>query len=147
MKHSVKTKGIIVCTGVPAPLKAPSSRPSPPFLKSLFPLSSFLFHPLLRYFRQTPTLLQPPSCPTRTTNLPWFTQISKEWFYYFTSSTVAFYQKSIFNLLNPFTNREINLNLYGIIFRFIFRQLRMTFFSKIMVEHNTTYNTILKRIK
>ena len=33
----------------------------------------------------------------------------------FTSSTIPFYQKSIFNLLNPFTNREINLNLYEII--------------------------------
>ena len=29
----------------------------PPFLKSLFPLPSFLFHPLLRYFRQ----FHPPS--------------------------------------------------------------------------------------
>ena len=29
-----------------------------PFLKSLFPLPSFLFHPLLRYFRQFPL----PSC-------------------------------------------------------------------------------------
>ena len=32
----------------------------------------------------------------------------------FTSSTVAFYQKSIFNHLDPLTNREINLNLYRI---------------------------------
>ena len=32
----------------------------------------------------------------------------------FTSSTVAFYQKSIFKLLNLFTKREINLNLYRI---------------------------------
>ena len=30
----------------------------PPFLKSLFPLPSFLFYPILRYFRQ----FSPPSC-------------------------------------------------------------------------------------
>ena len=36
------------------------------------------------------------------TSLPWFKQISEG---AFTSSTVAFYQKSFFNLLNPFTNR------------------------------------------
>ena len=115
MKYSVKTEGILVLMGVPAPLRHPPlDLVPPPFFKSLSPLSSFLFHPLLRYFRQTPTLLQPSPALTRPTNLPWFKQISKEWFYCFTSSTVAFYQKSMFNLLNPFTNREMNLNLYGI---------------------------------
>ena len=114
MKYSLKTEGIIVRTGVPAPLKAPTHWPSFP-LKSLFLLSFFLFHLLLRYFRQTLHPHATPSWPLiRQINLPWFKKISKEWFYYFTSSTVAFYQKSIFNLLNPFTNREINLNLYGI---------------------------------
>ena len=53
----------IVCKGVPVPL-LPFLRPPlydpaySPFLKSLFTLSSFLFHPLLRYFRQ----LTPPTC-------------------------------------------------------------------------------------
>ena len=44
----------------PLPLfNAPTPWPSfPPFLKSLFPLPSFLFHPLLRYFRQ----FRPLSC-------------------------------------------------------------------------------------
>ena len=46
----------IVCKGFPAPLfKAPTpwpNLPPSPFLKSLCPLSSVLFHPLLRYFRQ-----------------------------------------------------------------------------------------------
>ena len=42
----------------------------------------------------------------------------------FTSSTIAFYQKSIFDFLNPFTNISGYLNLTDI-FRFIFRQLRM----------------------
>ena len=32
-------------------------------------------------------------------------------------------------------------------FRFIFRQLQMTFFHKIMVEHNATYDEILQMIK
>ena len=47
----------------------------------------------------------------------------------FTSTTVAFYQKSIFDFLNPFTDISGYLNLWDI-FRFIFRQLRMTFFAK-----------------
>ena len=50
----------------------------------------------------------------------------------FTSSTVAFYQKSVFDFLNPFTKMSGYLNLWDV-FRFIFRQLRMTFFHKIMV--------------
>ena len=54
----------VVCNGIPAPppslFKAPKpclSLPPPLFLKSLFPLTPFLFHPILRYFRQFP----PPS--------------------------------------------------------------------------------------
>ena len=41
----------------------------PPFLKSLFPFPSFLFYPLLRYFRQSPpTLMQlPPALIWHTT--------------------------------------------------------------------------------
>ena len=61
----------IVCKEIPVrplPLfKAPTSWSSmPPFLKYLFPLPSFLFHPLLRYFRQflppsqLPSALIPP---------------------------------------------------------------------------------------
>ena len=43
---------IIMCKGVPAPLfKAPTPWPSLPyFLKSLFPLPSFLFPPLFKVF-------------------------------------------------------------------------------------------------
>ena len=55
---------------VPAPLfKAPTPWPNFPasfFLKLLFLLPSFLFHPFLRYFRQSPlpTISQTnPSCP------------------------------------------------------------------------------------
>ena len=97
----------IVRKGVPVPppfFQAPTPWPSiPPFLKSLFPLSSFLFHPVLRYFRQSPppshnplvSLIQP-------TNLSWFKQISKRLFYQF---NCHFLSKLIFNLLNPFTNK------------------------------------------
>ena len=53
----------------------------------------------------------------------------------FTSSTVAFYQKSIFNLLNP-----IILNLWDI-FRFIFKQLQMTFFHEIMVAEKIFFSS------
>ena len=97
----------IVRKGVPVPplFKAPTPWPSlpPPFLKSLFPLLSFLFRPLLRYFRQFP-----PHSPTPLLTLfnqPTFLGLNKYQKDDFTSSTVTFYQKSIFNLLNSFTNR------------------------------------------
>ena len=48
----------------------------------------------------------------------------------FNSSTVAFYQKSIFDFLNPFTNTLGYLNLWNIL-RFDFRQLKITFFIKL----------------
>ena len=51
----------IVHKGVPVPSTFQPPTPWPsllPFLKSLFPLPSFLFHPLLKYFTQLP----PPSC-------------------------------------------------------------------------------------
>ena len=60
-----------------------------------------------------------------------------------------FYQKSIFNLLNPF---EIDyLNLWDI-FRLIFRLIRMTFFHKIMVAEKKIiflqiHNMILQKGK
>ena len=44
----------------------------PTFLKSLFPLLSFLFHLLFR-----PGLMQPTPVLIRPTNLPYFKQISK----------------------------------------------------------------------
>ena len=51
----------IVHKGVPVPSTFQPPTPWPgllPFLKSSFPLPSFLFHPLLKYFTQLP----PPSC-------------------------------------------------------------------------------------
>ena len=48
----------------------------------------------------------------------------------FPSSTAAFYQKSIFDSLNTFTNIPGYLNLWDI-FRFIFRQLRLNFLIKL----------------
>ena len=70
----------------PPPLfKAPTPWPSlTPFLKSLFYLPAFLFHPLLRYFRQFPlTFRQPPTALIWPTNLLWFKQLSKGQFYQF----------------------------------------------------------------
>ena len=67
----------IVRKGVPASfLKSqPLERACPPpphlFLKFLFPLPSFLFHPLLKYFGQFLTTRRQPSCsnPTRQLSL------------------------------------------------------------------------------
>ena len=58
-----------------------------------------------------------------------------------TSSTVLLsVKKSIFDFLNPFTNTSGYLNLWDI-FRFIFRQLRMTFFHKIMVAEKNNFSS------
>ena len=47
------------------------------FFKALFALPYFLFHLLLRYFRQCPTLTQPHPVLIWPTNLPWCKQIIK----------------------------------------------------------------------
>ena len=58
----------------------------------------------------------------------------------FIRSTVAFFQISIFDFLSLFANISGYLNSRDI-FGFIFRQLRMTFFHKIMVaEKNNFYS-------
>ena len=77
--------------------------PPPHFLKFLFPLLAFLFHPILRYFRQFPPPLPNPLLPK--SNQATFLGLNKYENGDFTSSSVAFYQKSICNLLNPFTSR------------------------------------------
>ena len=65
----------------------------------------------------------------------------------FNSSTVAFYQKSIFDFLNPFRNTLGCLNLWNIL-RFDFRQLKITFFYKIMVaEKNFSSNAYYNFVK
>ena len=74
--------------GVPAPpplfLRHPPLDPACllPFLNFWFPLPSFLFHPLLRYFTKFSPPLRNPLLPQ--SNQPtflWFKQISKGWFY------------------------------------------------------------------
>ena len=86
--------------------------------------------------------MQPPPALTRPTNLP-DTELTGLNTYQkddFTSSTVAFYQKSVFNLLNPFKNISGYLNLCDIS-RFIFRQFRMTIFHKIMVAEKNNFSS------
>ena len=87
----------------------------------------------VRYFRQFP-----PHSPTPLLTLfnqPTFLGLNKYQKDDFTSSTVTFYQKSIFSILNPFTNRLWD------IFRFIFRQLRMTLFHKITVKEKNNFSS------
>ena len=89
----MKTEGIIVRTGVPAPLKAPTPWPSTPLvLKSLLPLFSFLFNTLLEYFRQTPHPHATPSCPNPTNQF---------------SLVLNKYQKSDFTILILLTGRNM----------------------------------------
>ena len=66
--HYIRRRKTIVRKGVAAPpplFKAhpPLDSACPLFLKSLFPFSSFLFHSLLRYFRQFPPLSRIPLLP------------------------------------------------------------------------------------
>ena len=137
----------IVGKWVPAPpFKAPISWPSLlPLLKifvapPLFPVPSRfkVFSTVPRTFTQIlSALIWPPNCS-------WFKQISKGQIYQF---NCCFLSKINFNLLNPFTN---NLNLWDI-FRCIFRQLKKTFFHKIMVAEKNNFSsnnsTILQRVK
>ena len=92
--------------------------------------------------------MQSPTTLIQPTNQPTFLGLNKYQKGDFTSSAVTFYQKSILNLLNPLQIGHLNL---WDIFRFIFRQLRTTFFHKIMVAENffflQTHNTILQRVK
>ena len=124
-----------------------------PLFKIFFPVPSILFYPFLRYFIQSPpTLTQSPPTLIQHINLPYtqLTNLSKCKKGDFTSSNIAFYQKSIFNFLNLFTNISGYLNLWNI-FSFIFRQLKMTFSHKIMVAEKNFFlqmhNTILQRVK
>ena len=98
-------------------------------LKSLFPLPSFLFHPPFKVFQTVPlTLTRPLLTFFWHNNLPLtkLTRLNKYQKCHFTSSTVAFYRKLIFNFLNSFKNISGYLNSWNI-FRLIFTQLRMTF--------------------
>ena len=90
--------------------------PSQPFVRHP-PLPLFCFPPPVTVFQTVSSNLPngTPSCPNPK-NQP---SLNKNQKGYFISSTVAFYQKSIFNFLNPFTNISVYLNLSDI-FRFIF---------------------------
>ena len=65
--------------------------PCPLFFKSLFLLPSFMFHPLLRYFRQFPPPLHNPLLPQ--SDLTGLKKYQKGDYSDYTSSTVAFYLK------------------------------------------------------
>ena len=143
---------------------------APSFLKSLFLLHSFLFHPFLRYFRQfhpTPPPPHPhrtPFCHNLTHQLSShiinrFKEISKELSYQFSCRFLSKIKNQflIFYILLQIYNLQIySLQIYIVylnlwdIFRFIFRQLKDDFFYKVMVTEKITFlqmpNTILQRI-
>ena len=80
----------------------PQLTPNPLF-KLFVPPPLFSAPPSFKVFWTVPfTQTQPLPALVRPTNFPCLKQISKG---HFTSSTVAFHQKSVFNLLNPLTNR------------------------------------------
>ena len=74
-----------------------------PFLRSMCPHPSFLFHPHFKVFQTVPhTFTQIPPALIWSTNLSWLKQISKGQIYQF---NCRFLSAINFNLLNPFTNR------------------------------------------
>ena len=123
-----------------------------PFFKIFVSLTLFSVPPPFKVFQTViPTLTQLPPALIQHTNLPYtitrFKQLSKGWFYQF---NCRFLSKINFYFLNPFTNISGYLNLWDI-FRFIFRQLRMNFFHKIMVAEEIIFlqmnNTVLQIVK
>ena len=123
-----------------------------PFLKSLFLLPSFLLHSLLRYFRQFPPPSRNPTCPNPTHQLSLhiinaFNKYQKS---DFTSSTVAFYQKSIFDIYIVLQIYQVIL-IYGIFSASHLHNLEWLFFIKLWWQKKIIFpqihNTILQRVK
>ena len=84
--HFAVNKLVIVRKGVPVPpFKAPTPWPSllPPFKNLCFPSPLFCSNPSKGILDSSTTLLLPPPALIWPTNLPWFKQISKGWFYQF----------------------------------------------------------------
>ena len=134
--------------GVPAPLphfKVPTSSPKlPPFLKIFVSRPLFFVPPPFKVFQTVPPPHPHtnPSCPNLTHQpsshiINVFKQISKGWFYQFNCRLLS---KINFDFLNPITNVSGYLNLCDI-FRFIFRQLSMTFFHKIIVAEKNSFSS------
>ena len=115
--------------------KAPTPWPSLPHpFKNLCVSSTVLFHPLLRYFRQFPTLKQISPALIWPTNPFWFKQISKGPIYQF---NCRFLSKSI--LIFQISLQIGYLNSWDIL-GFIFRQLKINFFYKIMVIEKNNFS-------
>ena len=109
-----------------------------PFSNICFSSPLFCSTPFSAISDSSPTLTQPTPALNRHSNLP-YTCLNKYQKGDFTSSTVTFCQKSIFDFSNPFTNITGYLHLWDI-FRFIFRQLRVTLFHKIMVAEKKFFS-------
>ena len=111
-------------------------RPSlPPFLKSLFPLPClFSVPPLLSYFRQFPCPHVTPYYPNRT-NKPSLVQTNIK--------RVILPVQLLLSIKNQFLMFFIPLQIGYLnlqdVFSFIFRQLRMTFFHKIIVAEKNFF--------
>ena len=121
--------------------KAPTTwTPCTPFLKSLCSLPSVLFHPLLRYFRQShPTLTKISLAIIRPINISWFKQISKGQIY---QVNCRFLTKINFNILNA---------LYGVFLGSFLDNLEWPFLIKLWWQKKIIFlqihNTILQRVK
>ena len=113
----------------PSFLRHPPLHPACPLFK-IFVSPPLFSVPLPFKVFQTvsPTLTQPPHVLIRHNNHPYrkLTGLNK-------------YQKSVFDFLNPFTNISGYFDLWDMV-RFIFKQLRMTFFHKIMVAEKYKFS-------
>ena len=121
---------------------------SPPPFKILVSPPLFSVSPL---FKVSPTLKQPPPVLICPTNLSWFKQISKGLFY---QLNCHFLSKIDFYIIFSIPVQIDYFHLWNL-FRFIFKQLRITFFSKIMVAQkiiflqmcNTIWQIVISKCK
>ena len=153
----------IVCKGVPAPLflrhppldpVCPLPPPNPPFFKSLFPLPSFLFYPLLRYFRQSPPHLHAtPSYPNliyqpSLHTMNGFKQISEGWFYQF---NCRFLSKIKFWFFKSLLEIYQVISIYGKFPGSFLDNIEWLFFIKLWWKKKIIFlqmhNTNLQRVK
>ena len=129
----------IVRNGVPAPpfkVSTPWSSFSP-FSKSLVP------PPFKTVFQYFPHAIPSYSNPTRQPSLHTINGFKQIWNWWFYQNNCRFLLKInfwFFKSLYKFTNISGYLNLWNI-FRFNFRQLRMTFFHKILVAVKSNFSS------
>ena len=116
-----------------------------PFLKALLPLPFFLFHPILRYFRQFPHPHATPFFPNPTHQpslhiINGFKQISKGWFCQFNCRFLSKINFWFFKSLYKYIIYQVNL-IYGILSSSFLDNLEWLFFHKTIVAEKSNFSS------